>query len=480
MAHDVFVSHSSNDAQVALAIVAALESHGVRCWIAPRDIQVGQIWAEAIMAAIHEARAMVIVFSSNANRSSHVLTEVDIAVRRGCIVVPFRIEAVDPEGALAYHLRTRHWLDALTPEMELHIGRLVDTLSRLLAAAPESAPGASEPWLKSTPPPPPTPDSPDLSRTAPTRWKKPAILGAAALFLVVTMLIRGALAPAEFVIRDGSAGDTPVELPVRVTGIRFFEGPGQMPRTTERTHATRFASGASRFLYVQVDLDHASPPREIRLPLSCTISDRTGAVITTIAAVGRIQSDWTGSNWASGWGTEAGGSWKVGRYTADCSYGGRSIARGRFEVVGGGASPEPVVDPENRDRVEPRIAVLNGRVVALRFFASSGGRLTPKEQRRYTTTFTAQELEYLGVEVELQYPAPGRTISLEIRCEITTGEDRRFGEVTLPITPQPSWTGSFSAGSYGWPQPGRWTAGRYRVACRLADQLVASGQVTLR
>ena len=38
MAHDVFLCHSVTDKAVADAIVRRLESHSVKCWIAPRDV----------------------------------------------------------------------------------------------------------------------------------------------------------------------------------------------------------------------------------------------------------------------------------------------------------------------------------------------------------------------------------------------------------------------------------------------------------
>ena len=41
MAHDVFLSHSARDRSYADAIRAKLESRGIRCWIAPRDIRPG-------------------------------------------------------------------------------------------------------------------------------------------------------------------------------------------------------------------------------------------------------------------------------------------------------------------------------------------------------------------------------------------------------------------------------------------------------
>ena len=56
MAHDVFISHSHADKPAADAACAALEAKGIRCWIAPRDINPGQDWAASIVEAIRGAR----------------------------------------------------------------------------------------------------------------------------------------------------------------------------------------------------------------------------------------------------------------------------------------------------------------------------------------------------------------------------------------------------------------------------------------
>jgi hypothetical protein len=96
MAHDVFISYSSEDKPVADAACSTLEGRGIRCWIAPRDIRPGQDWGEAIIEGISQARVMVLVFSGHANHSPQVIREVERAVHRGLVIIPLRIEAVVP------------------------------------------------------------------------------------------------------------------------------------------------------------------------------------------------------------------------------------------------------------------------------------------------------------------------------------------------------------------------------------------------
>jgi hypothetical protein len=146
MAHDIFLSYSSPDKPVADAVCAALEADGIRCWIAPRDILPGSTWAEAIVDAIEQSKAMVVIFSMSANSSPQVIREVDLAVSKGVIVIPFRIEAIKPSKALEYFLSTPHWLDALTPPLERHIRQLVETAAALVRVrAQQASAGATIP-----------------------------------------------------------------------------------------------------------------------------------------------------------------------------------------------------------------------------------------------------------------------------------------------------------------------------------------------
>ena len=134
---DVFVSYSSKDKLVADAVVAAHERDGIRCWYAPRDIPPGADWAKSITKAIHETAMMVLVFSGNSNRSQRVLDEINYAISEAKPILPFRIEAVEPSGALRLHLSSRHWLDAYDPSWEAHIGSLVRSVRAILAAGPD-------------------------------------------------------------------------------------------------------------------------------------------------------------------------------------------------------------------------------------------------------------------------------------------------------------------------------------------------------
>ncbi len=145
MAHDVFISYSSKDKPAADAACAALESRGVRCWIAPRDIMPGNDWGETIVEAIHGSRAFLLIFSGNANTSQQIKREVERAVNTGLPVIPMRIENVLPAKSLEYFLSTPHWLDAFAPPLQQHLNYLADIIRSVLDGKKAPEPPRPEP-----------------------------------------------------------------------------------------------------------------------------------------------------------------------------------------------------------------------------------------------------------------------------------------------------------------------------------------------
>ena len=143
----MFISHSTRDKTAADAACAALEAAGIRCWIAPRDITPGAEWGEAIIEAINQCRVMVLIFSTNANESSQIRREVERAVSKGTPIIPLRIEDIAPARSLEYFIGNVHWLDAMTPPLEAHLRRLVESVKALLKIAPVPAPALMVCWI---------------------------------------------------------------------------------------------------------------------------------------------------------------------------------------------------------------------------------------------------------------------------------------------------------------------------------------------
>ncbi|MEI8371840.1 MAG: TIR domain-containing protein [Planctomycetota bacterium] len=132
MNYDVFLSYSSKDKTVADAMCAVLESAGIRCWVAPRDIPASGNWGEAIINGINASRVMVLIFSQHSNSSQQVIREVERAVSKGIPVLPFRIEDVPLSKPMEYQISTVHWLDAFSPPLNNHLQKLAEELQQLL------------------------------------------------------------------------------------------------------------------------------------------------------------------------------------------------------------------------------------------------------------------------------------------------------------------------------------------------------------
>ena len=142
MEFDAFISYSSQDKTAAHAACAVLESAGVRCWIAPRDIMAGDEYGAAIVEAIDRCRVMVLIFSASANNSGQIRREIERAASKGVAIVPLRIEQVAPTKSMEYFLGAIHWLDALTPPIETHLQKLAEIVKALLEVQ-NAARGAS-------------------------------------------------------------------------------------------------------------------------------------------------------------------------------------------------------------------------------------------------------------------------------------------------------------------------------------------------
>jgi TIR domain len=134
MAREVFISHARKDGEIAGAVCRKLESTGVKCWMAPRDIAAGEDWTKAIRNAIEASRAMVLLFSDNANAAPHVEREIANAFYTKRTIVPFRMTKALPRRELLFYLGDAQWFDAHDPPEEQDLEALTRRIKELLAA----------------------------------------------------------------------------------------------------------------------------------------------------------------------------------------------------------------------------------------------------------------------------------------------------------------------------------------------------------
>ncbi len=128
---DVFISHSSEDAKIAQQVVSVLEGGGLSCWIAPRDVPPGSNWGDAIIRGLEACRVMVLLFSNSSNQSQYVFLEIERAVKKELIIIPFRIDDAHVSRSLELFLMAKQWLDGQSPPLA---ARIADLLHHVRAA----------------------------------------------------------------------------------------------------------------------------------------------------------------------------------------------------------------------------------------------------------------------------------------------------------------------------------------------------------
>ena len=89
---EVFISYSTVDLASAETVRNVLESNGLSCWMAPRDIPGGSNYTREIPIAIRNCKVFVLILSKNAQGSQWVLKELDSAVNCGKVILPFMLE----------------------------------------------------------------------------------------------------------------------------------------------------------------------------------------------------------------------------------------------------------------------------------------------------------------------------------------------------------------------------------------------------
>src|SRR3954451_21385347 len=146
MRYDLFISHSSADAETAQALVTDFENRNISCWMAPRDIPMGSSYHEEIVQAIENSRAMLLLFSGAANKSAHVLREVELAEQGKKPILPLRIDVSNPVGGLKYMLANKQWV-----ERKALGNRVVEHIEQLLAGARPIRTGVDEARVRPAP-----------------------------------------------------------------------------------------------------------------------------------------------------------------------------------------------------------------------------------------------------------------------------------------------------------------------------------------
>jgi TolB-like protein len=177
----VFISYASQDAAVANAVVENIEQHGIKCWIAPRDVTPGSQYADEIVGAINGAKVFVLVLSEHAIVSPHVGKEIERASSKRRRVIALRTDAAPLTRSFEYFLSESQWIDVAALGVPAALTKLTQAVGQRLAPSSWVSPGLGT----------------DVRDPA-DRKRKPSYLTtkrlvAAAVFLVVAAVVIGVM-----------------------------------------------------------------------------------------------------------------------------------------------------------------------------------------------------------------------------------------------------------------------------------------------
>jgi len=108
----VFISYASHDVAVAQKVCSALEAAGFFCWIAPRNVVPGTLYAEGIVRALDEATIVVLILSVQAVASAHVGRELERAASKRHPIIALKVDAAPLTPAYEYLLNQSQWVRA--------------------------------------------------------------------------------------------------------------------------------------------------------------------------------------------------------------------------------------------------------------------------------------------------------------------------------------------------------------------------------
>ena len=147
----VFISYASQDTAISQKVCSALEAAGILCWIAPRDVVPGTLYADGIVHAIDESSILVLILSAQAVASAHVGREIERAVSKRHPVIALRIDTAPLTAAFEYFLNQSQWIEGSGSDAA--IAQLVGAVGRHLASGSAAASiAASSAPLRKTPP----------------------------------------------------------------------------------------------------------------------------------------------------------------------------------------------------------------------------------------------------------------------------------------------------------------------------------------
>ena len=107
---NIFISFSSKQQAKAIEICNFIEANGLSCFISSRDLIAGEEYAKQLIDNISASDAVVLILTSDSNKSPHVLREIEYAVSHNIPIVVYVEEECTLSKSMEYFLMTHQWL----------------------------------------------------------------------------------------------------------------------------------------------------------------------------------------------------------------------------------------------------------------------------------------------------------------------------------------------------------------------------------
>lgn len=126
----IFVSYDKAEKKQAKTLVSKLESNGIKCWIAPRDVQ-SLDSKEEIEQAIQESDIFLLLLSETSEQSIEVSKQLEKAQEVGLHVIPFKTSKLPKTLSMSYMLNSLEWVDAFEDGFDEAYDVLLEIISEL-------------------------------------------------------------------------------------------------------------------------------------------------------------------------------------------------------------------------------------------------------------------------------------------------------------------------------------------------------------
>jgi TolB-like protein len=130
LAGEIFISYRRADAAWARLLHDKLKAEGVEAWY-DGLVGPGQEWRTATAEALEASQIFVLLFSDNAAQSSDIVKELSAATHEKKLIVPVRLQNIEPKGAFLYELASRNWVNAYE-DTEARLAELAKSLAHLV------------------------------------------------------------------------------------------------------------------------------------------------------------------------------------------------------------------------------------------------------------------------------------------------------------------------------------------------------------